>query len=79
MSTSPPGGQRPSAASATAALVQAHLAVPRVATYLDACNGDLDRALRLYRWNARLAGALWEALGHGEVLLRNTIHDALTT
>lgn len=59
-------------------MVEAHLAAPRVATYLDACDGDLVRALLLYRWNARVAAELREALGHTEVLLRNTIHDALT-
>ncbi len=32
----------------------------------------------LYRWNARVAAELWEALGHTEVLLRNAIHGALT-
>lgn len=79
MSTSPPGSRRPAAPAINAARIQARLAVPRVATYLDACQGDLDRALLLYRWNASLAGALWETLGHAEVLLRNAIHDALTT
>jgi hypothetical protein len=32
----------------------------------------------LYRWNAALAGALWEALGHTEVVLRNALHEALS-
>lgn len=79
MSTSPPGGCRPAVPAVDTAHIQARLAVPRIATYVVACQGDLDRALLLYRWNALLAGALWETLGHGEVLLRNAIHDALTT
>jgi hypothetical protein len=41
--------------------------------------GDLDQAVALYLWNADAAGALWVDLGHLEVALRNTIHDALTT
>ncbi|HEY5852482.1 MAG TPA: hypothetical protein VIW24_00115 [Aldersonia sp.] len=38
----------------------------------------MERGLLLYRWNAAVSGALWESLGHGEVVLRNAIHDALT-
>lgn len=79
MSTSSPGRCRPAVPAISAEHIQARLAVPRVATYLDACQGDLGRALLLYRWNASLSAALWETLGHGEVLLRNAIHDALTT
>jgi hypothetical protein len=37
----------------------------------------LDAAVQLYQWNAAVAGALWEALGHTEVVLRNAVHDAL--
>ncbi|WP_214369799.1 Abi family protein [Pseudonocardia sp. H11422] len=48
-------------------------------TYLHACGSDLERALELYRWNANVSGALWVALGHVEIVLRNAIHDALTT
>jgi len=79
VSSSPPGGRRRHTPDAPAGLVEAHLTAPRVATYVDACDGDLNQALLLYKWNARIAGALWEALGHGEVLLRNAIHDTLTT
>lgn len=59
-------------------LLQQHLSPPRLSTFLRAAGGDLDRAVELYRWNAAVAGALWEALGHGEVVLRNAVHDALT-
>ncbi len=72
----PPGAGPPVAGpSATALLVQRHLAVPRLGTYIRAAGGDLDRGVELYLWNASVAGALWEALGHGEVVLRNTLHD----
>jgi hypothetical protein len=82
MSTSPPGGSSPPEVtghpSATALLLQRHLSAPRLATYVRATGGDLDRAVELYLWNAAVAGALWEVLGHVEVVLRNVLHDALT-
>jgi hypothetical protein len=82
MSTSPPGGDfMPEATgqpSPSALLVQRHLSAPRLTTYLRATGGDLDRAVELYLWNAAVAGALWEVLGHVEVVLRNVLHDALT-
>ena len=34
--------------------------------------------MRLYRWKASVAAAFWEVLGHGEVVLRNVIHNELT-
>ena len=78
MSTPPPGDGQSSDAtdqpSATALLVERHLSAPRLATYVRATGGDLDRAVKLYLWNAAVAGALWEVLGHVEVVL----HDALT-
>ena len=82
MSTSPPGGSStPDAAgqpSPDALLIQRHLSAPRLATYVRATGGDLDRAVQLYLWNAAVAGALWEVLGHVEVVLRNVLHNALT-
>jgi len=81
MSTSPPGGDSTPEATgqpSSALLVQRHLSAPRLATYLRATGGDLDHAVELYLWNAAVAGALWEVLGHVEVVLRNVLHDALT-
>lgn len=82
MSTSPPGGSSQSEASGqpspSALLIQRHLSAPRLATYVRAAGGDVDRAVDLYLWNAAVAGALWEVLGHVEVVLRNVLHDALT-
>jgi hypothetical protein len=71
MSSSPTGPAPPAA-------VQQHLSRPRLGTYLHACPGDLEAALRLYRWNAAVSAALWEVLGHGEVILRNAMHNELT-
>jgi hypothetical protein len=82
MSTLPPGGSstpdETGPPSETALLIQRHLSAPRLATYVRASGGDLDRAVELYLWNATVAGALWEVLGHVEVVLRNVLHDALT-
>jgi hypothetical protein len=36
-------------------------------------------AVELYRWNAELAGAFWESLGHVEVLLRYTLAERLAS
>ncbi|MBW0106752.1 Abi family protein [Pseudonocardia sp. KRD291] len=58
-------------------MIQRHLSEPRLRPYLDASGADLQRAVDLYRWNARVAAAFWEVLGHGEIFLRNAIHDAL--
>lgn len=60
-------------------VVQRYLSSPRVGTYVAASGGDLEAAVRLYRWNASVAAAFWEVLGHGEVILRNVIHNELTT
>lgn len=34
-------------------------------------------AVELYRWNGELSGAMWETLGHVEVLLRNALADRM--
>lgn len=46
---------------------------PRLRPFLDAAQGDVAKALRLYAWNARMAAASWEQLAHLEVLLRNAV------
>lgn len=45
----------------------------RFKTYLDAAHGDISLAYETYAWNARLAGAFHEVLGHAEVAVRNAI------
>ncbi len=62
----------------TAGAVQRHLSPARLSTYLTATGGDLDAAVDLYRWNAAVSAALWESIGHAEVVLRNATHDALS-
>jgi hypothetical protein len=71
MSSSPAGPPAPS-------VVQRCLSPARLGTYVGACAGDVEAALRLYRWNASVSAAFWEVLGHGEVILRNAMHDELT-
>lgn len=50
---------------------------PRMRPYLDAARGDHRRALELYSWNARMAGAALEQLSHLEVLLRHAVDAEL--
>lgn len=49
----------------------------RLSTYVAKCEGDLDAAIDLYRWNAQVAAAFWEPIGHLEVALRNTLSAQL--
>ncbi len=58
-------------------LVQ-HLSPDRLSTYLHRCNNDLDLAVALYEWNTTISSALWETLGHAEVVLRNTLAERLS-
>jgi hypothetical protein len=55
------------------AAVAAQLSEIRLAPYLAAVGGDLERALTLYVWNARMAGALFEEIHYAEVFLRNAL------
>lgn len=50
----------------------------RVRAYEVACADDPDLVVPLYQWNAAVAGAFFEELGHFEVLLRNAMHKELT-
>jgi hypothetical protein len=50
----------------------------RWATYESACQGDQNRATRLYAWNIETTAALWGGFHLLEVALRNTIHRQLT-
>ena len=61
----------------TAIVMAEHLSTARVSTYLRATGGDLEAAVTLYRWNAAVSAALWESIGHTEVVLRNALHGAL--
>lgn len=59
------------------AWVAGWLSPERYAKYAKAAGGDNARALAIYEWNARLAGALQRDLGHLEVGLRNAYDRAL--
>ena len=45
----------------------------RFLAYAQACNGNHDRAVSLYNWNAEVSAAFLEILHHLEVLFRNAI------
>lgn len=49
----------------------------RLQVYLDEVGGDVQHALDLYDWNARVAAACMQDVGHFEVLVRNRYDDEL--
>src|ERR1700685_1722942 len=49
----------------------------RSAGYIAAFGGTDEKTLRLYIWNAALAGAFLPTIGIVEVALRNALHDKL--
>jgi hypothetical protein len=51
----------------------------RIARYRADCGGDLVRATRLFDWNLRMAGAVYESLYIFELALRNTMDLQLRT
>ena len=51
----------------------------RLQSYLTSTNGDLEQAIALYDWNARVGGALHEDIGRLEVVFRNALDGALVT
>ena len=57
--------------------VQHWLSPARLARYRTAANGDLQRALELYEWNAKISAALMRDLGHVEIGLRNAYADVI--
>ncbi len=76
----PPGLQRTADPAkgdeAARALIRA-LSANRLAPYRMATEPGLGAVLRLYRWDAAVAGALHEDLGVVEVVLRNALAGAL--
>ena len=53
------------------------ISVKRLERYLAAVNGDLDKALKLYEENMRLAEAFYSPLQCLEVCLRNGLNSRL--
>jgi hypothetical protein len=62
---------------ATLPSLPALLSEPRFRRYLDHYDGNEHLALRLYAWNTELTTAFWGPVSIAEVVVRNSIHDAL--
>ena len=58
-------------------MIADQLTVRRLHSYLSVAGGDSEAAIRLYDWNIRVAGSLYEDLGRLEIVFRNTIDAAL--
>ncbi len=54
------------------------LSSSRFSSYLDACGGDVDRALELHEWNLMLGQALMGDIAHFELALRNAYDRVIT-
>lgn len=67
----------PSGGEVNTAHIVTALSPERLAPYLRATSGDLTDAVRLYEWNLAVSGALYEALGVLEVVLRNALSTQL--
>ena len=59
-------------------VIRDRLTADRLRSFLDDCDNDLEQALALYAWNARIASAFLEDLGRLEVVIRNRFDEALT-
>jgi hypothetical protein len=60
-----------------ASVVENRLSPERFAPYLAACGNRRKDAIKLYHWNIRISGALYEAMHVLEVVLRNALHTEL--
>lgn len=69
--TNPSSQSKTDEASATRAWAERWLSRKRLAPYLAACGGDVERALDLYEWNISLGQVLMRDVAHFEVALRN--------
>lgn len=54
------------------------LSQSRFSSYLDLCNGDVDKALELHEWNLALGRVLMGDIAHFELALRNAYDRVLT-
>ncbi|WP_157180113.1 MULTISPECIES: hypothetical protein [unclassified Rhodococcus (in: high G+C Gram-positive bacteria)] len=57
--------------------LQTGLTSERLAPYLRAAGGSIDRALDLYEWNTQVSAALFADFSYFEVILRNACHHQL--
>lgn len=67
------------AMSISAQTVESILGAPRFGRYLDHCDGDANRAINLYRWNAEISAALVFPTHFAEVAVRNAVATTLST
>lgn len=58
--------------------ILAALSAPRMSTYVRATGGDVDAAMSLYGWNARISAALMVPAHFAEITVRNAVDEALT-
>lgn len=58
-------------------IVSRYLTYHRLQTYLDVTDGNLNRALELYRWNSEISAEIFRVLADVEVFLRNAIDREL--
>ena len=58
-------------------VIAGRISEARFSAYLAEADGDEENALELYRWNASMASAMFDLVGHVEVVLRNTVDAAL--
>ena len=54
-------------------LLRSCLSSERLTSYEAAASGDVATAFALYEWNSRVSAALFEVIGHTEVVVRNAM------
>lgn len=64
--------------SGSSTAVAKHLSESRLAPYLRHADGDLDKALELYKWSTRMSMSMFGLISHLEVMLRNAMDAALS-
>lgn len=79
MADEPENSTHEAAAEAEAKRARAErwLSKPRLDSYLDLCDGDIDTALKLHEWNVSLSKVLMGDITHFEVALRNAYDRVL--
>ena len=68
----------PAATPASDSEIHAALSGPRISTYLTASRGNLQKALELYGWNARISAALMLPAHFAEIAVRNAVDEVLS-
>jgi hypothetical protein len=63
----------------TLSAIEHRVSPERLAPYRRACGGLLDDAIALYEWNTAISSAFWAVLSDAEVVIRNSMHEQLST